>query len=807
MATSPTPQYTDFSKDVLGRYVCNGLDEALASTTAPGGRPFDIVVLGGGSFGGALAQHVLYGDRFRNHRVLVLEAGPFLLAEHFQNLPTLGLNPPPPTTTDPGVPRAEVWGLPWRSDVTAGFPGLAYCIGGRSLFWGGWSPRLLDTPTDTEMARSRWPEAVVSDLNDRFFAESAEQIGVTETNDFVFGAMHETLRQRLFDHHAEISEAIPLGDLPLHLNVPPGLPKTQRRMLRLEAPLAVQGRASRSGFFPINKFSSVPLLIRAARQAWNESGGDDAKKRLMVVPNCHATWLETDVTDGTGVVRAIHTNLGVIPLPERGVVVLAAGTIESTRLALVSFGASSGASAIGGNLIAHLRSNYTIRIPRSSLGLDPSRDLQASALFLKCRHTFGDGSHGYYHLQITAAGIKGIGTNSEAELFQKMPDVDSLADFRQADEDSVVITLRGIGEMQADNPASHVVLGGETDEFGVPRAFVQFGNPKVPATPGESPQTAKDRELWDAMDATARKVRDIFALGGGFTDVAAQQRDGLGTTHHEAGTLRFGIDPGASVTTPNGRFHHVVNAYAIGPALLPTIGSPNPMLSGVALARRMAEHLVAPKAPPALETGFESLFDGTAASLAIWQQIGPGSFDLVAGENVLTARPGSDWGLLLYGAEAFANFVLRLQVRIDRRDDNSGIFVRSRDPRLPAPDLGPTVVENPARIAALTGFEAQIDELARPDGADLHRTGAVYGMPIGNNPAEQRFQRGSSLQPGEWNDVEIEVVGGQYTVRWNGFVTSVFGNANPNRGVSPGFLGIQVHTGAVSYRAIRLRRL
>jgi len=29
MPTSPTAQHTDFSKDVLGRYVCNGLDEAL----------------------------------------------------------------------------------------------------------------------------------------------------------------------------------------------------------------------------------------------------------------------------------------------------------------------------------------------------------------------------------------------------------------------------------------------------------------------------------------------------------------------------------------------------------------------------------------------------------------------------------------------------------------------------------------------------------------------------------------------------------------------------------------------------------
>jgi len=61
---------------------------------------------------------------------LILEAGRFALPEHVQNLPMLGLNPPPPTNTDPGVLRNEVWGLPWRSDVPGGFPGLAYALGG-----------------------------------------------------------------------------------------------------------------------------------------------------------------------------------------------------------------------------------------------------------------------------------------------------------------------------------------------------------------------------------------------------------------------------------------------------------------------------------------------------------------------------------------------------------------------------------------------------------------------------------------------------------------------------------------------------
>src|SRR5512137_1954625 len=152
MATSPQAQVTDFTRDVLGRYICNGLDEAIQSTIArPGSRPFDIVVIGGGSFGPALAQHLLARDQTRSHRILVLEARPFMLPEHVQNLPLLGLVPPGPTTIaalkgmtlqQQRARSLEVWGLAWHSSTP--FPGLAYAMGGRSLYWGGRSPQLLN---------------------------------------------------------------------------------------------------------------------------------------------------------------------------------------------------------------------------------------------------------------------------------------------------------------------------------------------------------------------------------------------------------------------------------------------------------------------------------------------------------------------------------------------------------------------------------------------------------------------------------------------------------------------------------------
>jgi len=66
MATSSTPQVTDYTQNVIGHSVCNGLDEALQSADVsaqrPNGisqdnaRPFDIIAPGGGSSGSILAQ-------------------------------------------------------------------------------------------------------------------------------------------------------------------------------------------------------------------------------------------------------------------------------------------------------------------------------------------------------------------------------------------------------------------------------------------------------------------------------------------------------------------------------------------------------------------------------------------------------------------------------------------------------------------------------------------------------------------------------------------------------------------------------
>src|SRR5713101_9466630 len=146
-------QDTTLSLDVLGRYICNSWDEAVNN----GGVQFDAIVIGSGMFGAYCAEKIYRGA---NLRVLVLEAGPFLVSEHVQNLARIGLGSAdatavPDNASDPGT-RAVVWGIPWRSQVP--FPGLAYCLGGRSLYWGGWSPRL------TTVDLANWPPEIATSL-------------------------------------------------------------------------------------------------------------------------------------------------------------------------------------------------------------------------------------------------------------------------------------------------------------------------------------------------------------------------------------------------------------------------------------------------------------------------------------------------------------------------------------------------------------------------------------------------------------------------------------------------------------------
>jgi 3-keto-disaccharide hydrolase/GMC oxidoreductase len=819
---------TSFTKDVQGRYLCNDIAEANTWKTS-GGRPFDVIVVGGGTFGAAIAEHIWFRQKQTGGglRTLVIEAGLFTLPEHVQNTGVQGLADPPfpfslnENAPQPEPPRFEVWGVPWKSPIP--FKGLAYTVGGRSVYWGGWSPQLLDEEVIT------WPAQTVADLKSRYFGETSRQIGVDETNDFIFGELHDALRQQLFDNLSGVATAIPLSELPPSPQLKGGEQQADLlrmlglssagalsmddllNLLKLEAPLAVHARPPHAGFFPLNKFSTVPLLMKASRTAFFDSNGDDAKKEFMVLTDTHVLSLrKAQTAAGSWRVTGVDTSNGFIELAPGGVAVIALGTLESARLALVSFDGTGipTQSLMGKNLIAHLRSNLVFRIPRAAIpGLAPTtNELQTSALFVKGRATRANGDLlGHFHLQITASG-GGNTVGSDDELFRKIPDVDFFDQLRTSSDTHVAIAIRGIGEIEAadfNNLAAHpsrVDLDAATDEYGVRRAFVTLT------------ATQQDNDLWAVMDATMSQVANVFANGQPIQLIQSgpggvPAHDGLGTTHHETGTLWMGTDRTKSVTDPDGRFHHTENLYAAGPCLFPSIGSPNPMLTGIAVARRTGDRIMAPDAFVA-DPGFEALFDGQTIGdwtmSTIRNQPGrdnPGTFLIRRG--AFEAHPGTDLGMLWLTRPSPARYVLRVEWMMTAPDDNSGVFVAFPNPEQQNYD-------NTAYVGINFGFEIQIDELARPDNALIHRTGAIYSF---KGPTDGPL----IVHPvGEWNAYEITVDPPDFTVALNGQVVNQFhftgDPQSPQRGLpstaqQPRFIGLQTHTGQVLFRRIQWKAL
>jgi choline dehydrogenase-like flavoprotein len=524
------------------------------------------VIIGAGAYGAYCAAKI--HSRHPAARVLVLEAGSFLVPEHIQNLGRIGLDVAGeiPPASDPGVPRELVWGLPWRGNVD--FPGLAYCAGGKSLYWGGWCPRL----TGQDLAA--WPVPAADYLH-ATYADVESETGVVPGADFIFGELHDALLPAVTQAAAGVA------------NIETGLGANGVQ----EAPLAVQGNSPVSGLFSFDKYSSLPLLLDAIREDIGASAGSDANRRLFLVPRAHVTKLHAS----GGTVHTIEVDVAgqrrFLPAGPACHVVLAASTIESTRLALHSFPTA----LMGRNLMAHVRSDFTVRIHRSALPQLPAH-VQTAAMLVR-----GAAPSGRFHLQVTASTSR---AGSDALLFRMLPDMDQVNEHKaNVAPDWITVTLRAIGEMLGGRGAAVPNATGswinlspwETDEFGVPRAYV-----RLVAGPG-------DLQTWKAMDKAALDLAQ--ALAGSPERIQylydnawrtepfpldrpfPKWHQGLGSTYHESGTLWMGDNQGTSVTDPVGRFHHISNAYACDQSIFPTVGSVNPVLTGLTLASRLADHL------------------------------------------------------------------------------------------------------------------------------------------------------------------------------------------------------------------------
>jgi choline dehydrogenase-like flavoprotein len=828
----PDFQDTTFSKDIA-RSICNTLGEALSNPD------FDAIVIGSGMYGAYCAAKILrLGQQLASRplRVLVLEAGPLISLEHFENQPGLSQFAPAPIDTREGANRTRnlTWGMGWASNIP--FVGQAYCVGGKGLYWGGWCPRM--TAEDLQ----NWPGEVRDYLTQPpAFAPSFEQtllksgkfesvyelveyeIGVKPGDDFVFDpvagpnapvqtvGINEALNGLIDDAIAAI------GRTPAE------------RLERQPPPIAVQTQSFISGVFTLDKYSSLPGLISAVRED-RPAGRSDAENHIFVVPRTHALRLVTSQVQKDGVridnyrVDAIEVlsngQRERIPVNPNCAVVLSLSTIESTRLALLSFptaGRREGNEIMGRNLMAHLRSDFTVSLDRAALsarvqqkfGRPLSDRPQTGAL-----HIQGHSPEGRYHLQLFTANTGG---GTQDFIYKMIPDRDAADRLIEAQanvaKDKINIALLAVGEMIGDRNepvrTAFIDIASEADRdrlLDKPRAWVQFRN-------------EDNNPIWDRMyDAMADVAREL-----GPVNIPPRQsvnRQGLGTTFHESGTLYMGDNPDKSVTDVNGRFHHVANAYGCDQALFPSSGSANPVLTGLCLARKVAEsivlrHVSVPDLAGASSQqeradGFEYLLEG--ANLAKWKPNDPARFSsrflfTEFTPVILEALGDRGLGVIFFDdSTLFTDFTLRLQWKslvsaLNREHTaNSGVFLRAPQP--------PADISSGNEPFYKEAVEVQIDDTgynskARRFGDARFRTGAIYDIA----PARQAASKIPSEDgmPGFWNDFEISVQGAAITVQLNGKLVSETA-ALPQGKRGSGVVGLQLHTGRVHFRNIRIKR-
>lgn len=150
------------------------------------------------------------------------------------------------------------------------------------------------------------------------------------------------------------------------------------------------------------------------------------------------------------------------------------------------------------------------------------------------------------------------------------------------------------------------------------------------------------------------------------------------------------------------------------------------------------------------------------------------------------------YGLYWYLKEQYANFVLRAEWRVGRRDDNSGIYIRA-----PAP-----TVANPLQAADMLGHEVQIDERGydsqtNTEGNPRKITGAIYDL--------QAPSASASRPIGQWNTFVIEADGPMIRVTLNDKLITSYTSTRQ----ASGYIALQAHhpSSRVQFRNLQIRKL
>jgi choline dehydrogenase-like flavoprotein len=299
---------------------------------------------------------------------------------------------------------------------------------------------------------------------------------------------------------------------------------------------------------------------------------------------------------------------------------LAAGTLESTRLLLLADLQSNNAIARNCDALGHYFNDH--------LGLHVAvvrpRNKTLTNLALSDRYTFGASRHLHFELHPEIQKAHGIGSayfDMSVELpsssslikakdvlqslkggkpairYRDIRDIlkDSLALFRTAQWKSVrkqkywpsnAYLPIEIRVEQLPLWSNRISLSGQKDVFGVPRLRLEWKKTEA--------EEKAFRTMVGKIDCYWKKylagvceldwMSEVRELGSSMVESAIDLA-------HPAGSTRMGIDPRHSVVDPRLRVHRISNLCVASASVFPSSGSANPTLTIMHLAMRAADTL------------------------------------------------------------------------------------------------------------------------------------------------------------------------------------------------------------------------